>query len=79
MAKWFDKQFELNTTFVSEQKNTDTKNEHNDGYVKKAVNSQITNSALFLATLIYIVMAMCFLFFIYAASDTHDLKTNTPL
>lgn len=83
MAKWFDKQFELNTTFVSEQKNTDTKNEHNDGYVKKAVNSQITKyinySALFLATLIYIVMAMCFLFFIYAASDTHDLKTNTPL
>ncbi len=38
MAKWFDKQFELNTTFVSEQKNSDTKNEHNDGYVKKAVN-----------------------------------------
>ena len=56
MAKWFDKQFELNTTFVSEQKNSDTKNEHNDGYVKKAVNSQITKyinySALFLATLI---------------------------
>uniref|UniRef100_UPI004027E691 hypothetical protein n=1 Tax=Candidatus Cryptobacteroides bacterium TaxID=3085639 RepID=UPI004027E691 len=83
MAKWFDKQFEENTMFVSEQKNTDAKNDHNNSYTKKAVNSQITKyinySALLIATVIYIVMTTCFLFFIYAASLTHNLNTITPL
>ena len=80
MAKWFDKQFEQNTTFVSQQKNTDAKNDHNNGYTKKVVNNQITKyinyCALFIATVIYIVMTICFLFFIYAASlHTHDIIT----